>query len=188
MSQLAQDAPKSELVAAHVDSMTRDELVALARQEDRSVASIVRRALAAYLDEHTHTQRRRRDMSDVTGFIDVPSGRRLEESRTTIRVLPRASDKALASARRTWPQSDAADFDRDGKLFRDKATGVAYRRVPGDPQAGGGRGDIATWFISADDWGDGIVYLQRADDPGSVVTQDVGEIGGRRETAQDVMR
>jgi predicted transcriptional regulator len=50
MSQLAQDAPKTELIAAHVDEMTRAELLTLARREDRSVASIVRRALREFLD------------------------------------------------------------------------------------------------------------------------------------------
>ena len=50
MSQLAQEAPKTELIAAHVDEMTRAELLALARMEDRSVASIVRRALREFLD------------------------------------------------------------------------------------------------------------------------------------------
>jgi predicted transcriptional regulator len=51
MSQVAQDdAPKTELIATHVDELTRAELLALARTEDRSVASIVRRALREFLD------------------------------------------------------------------------------------------------------------------------------------------
>ena len=50
MSQLAQGAPKTELIAAHVDETTRAELLTLARREDRSVASIIRRALREFLE------------------------------------------------------------------------------------------------------------------------------------------
>jgi hypothetical protein len=125
-------------------------------------------------------------MSEAPYFIDVPSGRRLEELKTTIRVLPRATPKARAKARRTWPEADAGDFEPEGKLFRDKGTGVVYRRVGGDPQAGGtAREDVSTWFISADDDGDGIVYLLAEGSPGSVVSTEVGEIGGRPAAAHE---
>ena len=66
---------------------------------------------------------------------DVPTGGLLEESKTTIRNLPRASAKAIQKARGTWPEAKSDDFEREGKLFRDKATDTLYRRVPGDPQA-----------------------------------------------------
>jgi hypothetical protein len=121
--------------------------------------------------------------------IDIPSGGKLEAKKMSIRVLPRATDKAVANARRTWPEATAADFERTGKLWVDKATGIAYRRVAGDPEAGGtGRADVAVWFISGDELGDGIVYLQKADAPGSALTEEIGEVGGRRMTAQDVLR
>ena len=74
-------------------------------------------------------------MSDMSGFINVPSGRRLEELKTTIRVLPRATAKALEKARRTWPEARANDFERKGKLWVDEGSDIAYRRVPGDPLA-----------------------------------------------------
>ena len=48
MSQLVQDDRK--LVGAHVDREVREKLLALARREDRSLASIVRRALARELE------------------------------------------------------------------------------------------------------------------------------------------
>jgi predicted DNA-binding protein len=38
------------LVAAHLDREQRDRLAALARTEDRSIASILRRAIAAELE------------------------------------------------------------------------------------------------------------------------------------------
>jgi predicted transcriptional regulator len=50
MSQLAQDAPKTEFIGTHVDELTRDELIALARREDRSMSWVLRRALTAYLE------------------------------------------------------------------------------------------------------------------------------------------
>jgi predicted transcriptional regulator len=50
MGQLAQDAPKTEFIGTHVDTRTRAELVAMAREADRSVSWILRRALTAYLE------------------------------------------------------------------------------------------------------------------------------------------
>ena len=98
----------------------------------------------------------------------------------SIRGLPRASTKALTQARKTWPEARADDFEVEGKLFRDKATGTLYRRVPGDPALGGvGRDDASTWFVSYHEAGDGIVYLIEADSPGTVYSVVQGEIGGR---------
>jgi hypothetical protein len=48
MSQFVQEDRK--LVGAHVDREVREKLLALARREDRSLASIVRRALARELE------------------------------------------------------------------------------------------------------------------------------------------
>lgn len=112
---------------------------------------------------------------------NVPTGRQLTEEKMSIRALPRASVKSLERARKTWPESQADDFEREGKLFRDKGSGTLYRRVRGEPEAGGaGRDDISTWFVSYDEAGDGIVYLIAADNPGAVTHSVVGEIGGRR--------
>ena len=128
--------------------------------------------------------------SESPFFIDLPSGGRLAGTKKMlIRVLPRATDKAVANARRTWPEAKADDFERRQKLWVDKATGIAYRRVSGDPMLGGAdKEDIAVWFISGDEDGDGLVYLQKADEPGTVLTQDVGSVGGRRMTSTDPLR
>lgn len=56
MSQVAQDAPKTEFVGTHVDEMTRAELLAVARREDRSVSWVLRRALTAYLERDNETE------------------------------------------------------------------------------------------------------------------------------------
>jgi hypothetical protein len=72
------------------------------------------------------------------GWIDVPQGRVLEEERATIRGLPRASAKALAQARKMWPEAQAQDFEKVSKyVWADKASGRRYRRLGGDPVAGG---------------------------------------------------
>jgi len=49
MSQIVQDDRR--LVGAHVDLEVREQLLALARREDRSLASIVRRALTRELEQ-----------------------------------------------------------------------------------------------------------------------------------------
>jgi predicted transcriptional regulator len=50
MAELAQDAPRDEFIGAYVDTLTRAELLALARREDRSLSSVIRRALREFLD------------------------------------------------------------------------------------------------------------------------------------------
>ncbi len=106
----------------------------------------------------------------------------LEDEKMSVRTLPRASAKALERARRMWPEARAEDFEKATKYhWRDKATGNLFRRVPGDPQAGGVAKDIDVWFLSGDELGDGIVYLLAADAPGSVVSSKVGSIGGYAE-------
>jgi hypothetical protein len=56
MSQIAKDSgSQRKLVGAFVDADQRRQLVELARQEDRSVSAIVRRALAAELERKHET-------------------------------------------------------------------------------------------------------------------------------------
>ena len=50
MTQLAPDAPATVFVGAHVDDGTRDQLRALAREEERSISAILRRALRHELE------------------------------------------------------------------------------------------------------------------------------------------
>lgn len=124
----------------------------------------------------------------MTDLWNLPTGRQFKETAMAVRTLPRVTPKTLERARKTWPESRAEDFEREGRLFRDRGSGVLYRRVPGDPQTGGaGREDVATWFISADEAGDGVVYLIAADDPGSVTHSVVGEIGGRVAAAHEAV-
>ena len=88
--------------------------------------------------------------------------------------------------KKTWPQARAEDFEPVGKTYIDRASGVAYRRVPGDPQLGGaGREDIDVWFVSHDPLGDGIAYLRADNNPGYVVSVVQGEIGGRPATSHE---
>jgi len=57
MSQVVQDAPKTEFIGTHVDTLTRAELLALARGKDRSVSWVLRQALAAYLERGQDDER-----------------------------------------------------------------------------------------------------------------------------------
>lgn len=50
MGQLVQDDHKTRLVGAQVGEELREQLMALARREDRSLASVVRRALERELE------------------------------------------------------------------------------------------------------------------------------------------
>ena len=50
-------------------------------------------------------------MSESPWFIDPLTGRRLEKETMSVRVLPRATPKAIERARKAWPQADAGDFD-----------------------------------------------------------------------------
>ena len=63
--------------------------------------------------------------------------RRLEETKATIYTLPKATRRAVERARRTWPEAQLEDFQREHKNFVHKETGVRYRRVPGDALLGG---------------------------------------------------
>jgi hypothetical protein len=58
MGQIAQDKDRV-YIGAQVDRRQRDELIRLARQRDRSVSSIIRRALAAELEREPKPQRGR---------------------------------------------------------------------------------------------------------------------------------
>lgn len=50
MSQIAPDPPATVFIGAHVDHGTRDQLRALAREEERSISAILRRALRHELE------------------------------------------------------------------------------------------------------------------------------------------
>jgi hypothetical protein len=39
----------------------------------------------------------------------------------------------ILEAERQWPRANAQDFERIGKLYRDKASGLEYKRVSGAP-------------------------------------------------------
>jgi predicted transcriptional regulator len=55
MSQIAPERGTTVFIGAHVDHGTRDQLRALAREEERSISAILRRALRHEL-ERTHTE------------------------------------------------------------------------------------------------------------------------------------
>ena len=104
------------------------------------------------------------------GTMDMPEGRRVEGPphrpgyMGEVRSLPQATDDAIKYAARTWPQGRAEDFDVDGRVWTERATGIRYRLVHGNPLAGIGLdGDTssADLFVAADD----SLWFLRRDEP-----------------------
>ena len=63
-----------------------------------------------------------------------------------------------------FPQANADEFEHDGKIWRDRATGVEYVPVPGAPLASGHPKDLhIAAFIIVDGR---LVFLRRRDDDG----------------------
>ena len=50
-----------------------------------------------------------------------------------LRSMPRATDDAIKYAERNWPQARPEDFERDGRRFVERATGIEYDLVHGNP-------------------------------------------------------
>ena len=100
-------------------------------------------------------------------MIDVPVGRKLEGSPARkgylgeMRPMPKATGEAIKYAARQWPQGRADEFDRDGRTWTDRATGVVYKLVHGSPLQGDDE-DAADLFVVEDDV---IWFLRRADRP-----------------------
>src|SRR5688500_2462930 len=56
MSQIAPEHRATTFVGAHVDHDTRDQLRALAREEERSISAVIRRALRHELERVNETE------------------------------------------------------------------------------------------------------------------------------------
>lgn len=84
----------------------------------------------------------------------VSQGRRLATAPTgvygTIRELPPATDEYVRQARRHWNERDADDFSQSGKTWHERSTGIAYRRVPGNPFLGDSRTSTVNCFLVVD--------------------------------------
>jgi len=117
--------------------------------------------------------------------MDMPDGRRLEGSphkpgyMGEVRSLPKATEDAIKYAARSWPQGRPEDFDHEGRVWTNRATGTVYRLVHGNPLAGLGLdGDtsVADLFVVEDDT---IWFLRRAEQPVSKSVS-LGTVGGMR--------
>ena len=75
----------------------------------------------------------------IFGYGDVPYGRKLEDGGHPNHIGGvgdglDVNPETLDDARQSWPEASAADFERTGRrMWRDRATGVEYRRVRGCP-------------------------------------------------------
>ena len=141
MAQIVQDDRR--LVGARVDPQVREQLFALARREDRSVSSVVRRALVREIErDHRRGGSMDNDVIDSFALGDAPTSRRLptadlKRASSIWGLTPRDAWR-LRQARRHFVEAHADDFDRDGRDFVDKATGTRYRLEKIRPDAGRG--------------------------------------------------
>jgi hypothetical protein len=130
------------------------------------------------------------DQDPVTVFGSLPVGRRLEQPDRpanyagTMRVLPQADKDSITFARRHWPEAKEQDFERQGKAWVDKATGVEYKRVrfnplvTTDPKTTG----VSTFIVTDDS----LIFLRKADEPAPVAERLVlGEVGAREVTGKE---
>ena len=96
-----------------------------------------------------------------------------------VRSLPKADEESVKFALRTWPQGRADSFDRAGRVWTERATGIVYKLVRGNPLAGWDTdtgADAADLFVVEDD---SIWFLRRIDRP-DTRSVSVGTIGGVR--------
>ena len=120
----------------------------------------------------------------IFGYGDVPYGRKLEDGGHPNHIGGvgdglDVNPETLDAARQSWPEASAADFERTGRrMWRDRATGVEYRRVRGCPLARLGSpvgSPVAVFYFS-----DGRFYfLARADQPQGE-SRRLGEVGVAR--------
>jgi hypothetical protein len=116
-------------------------------------------------------------------FGTLPSGRRLEQVEGKpagwlgeISVLAPATDDTVKAASRHLQQASADDFERDGRVWTDKASGRHYRLVHGQPLAAQRPDRLADLFLVVD--GCLLFLVREGAEPEEVV--EVGTVGGRR--------
>ena len=71
------------------------------------------------------------------GVMDMPTGRRLdrpprEDWIGEVRSQPHADYETIKYASRSWPQGRAGSFDRSGRVWTERATGIVYKLVRGN--------------------------------------------------------
>ena len=98
--------------------------------------------------------------------IGFPFGRKLPGGPPSgwigeIRSLPKATDDTIKYASRMSPQGRPKDFERDGRRYVERATGIEYELVRGNPLFSDNP-EAADVFLSADG---SLWFLRRVDRP-----------------------
>lgn len=111
-------------------------------------------------------------MSRVLENLGVISGRKLDGGQSgvgTIYSPDAATPERVAAARRHYKEAAWADFDEREGYYVDRASGLLYRKVPGDPLLGFDRDSAKEIsFFTITDAGQ-LLFLQRpGGGPGSV--------------------
>jgi hypothetical protein len=89
-----------------------------------------------------------------------------------IRSLPKATDDTIKFATRMWPQGRPEDFERDGRRYVERSTGVEYHLVHGNPLFGDDP-EAADLFLSED----GSLWFLRRNDRPEARSQWMGTMG-----------
>jgi hypothetical protein len=115
--------------------------------------------------------------------MDYPTGRKLDEPPRgrvgVVRVLPEATSDSIAFCSRHWTRAQEREFNADGKVWTDRASGTAYERVPGNPlfAADPTKASVDAWFVS-----DGnLIFLRRVGQERTTTTP-LGSVSGWRAT------
>jgi hypothetical protein len=99
-------------------------------------------------------------------LLGYPAGRKLSGGAPAgwigqLRPMTPATDETIKLASRTWPQVWAEGFDRDGRRYVERNTGIEFQLVHGNPLAGDDP-DVADCFFAEDD---ALWFLRRVDRP-----------------------
>ena len=127
--------------------------------------------------------------SQLADYQGAFVGGRLEADRSREGVIDdgnRAWPERVVEARRQWPEAQAEDFeqlDKRGRLFRDRATGVEYRRVRGAPLldlSSPSSAAISCFFVRGQEPGE-LIVLKPADHK-EATSYYIGHFGGSKVT------
>ena len=112
--------------------------------------------------------------------LGFPEGRRLAPSAPSgwvgeIRASTRATDDTIKYAARIWPQVQPDDFDREGRRYVERATGIPYQLVHGNPMMADDAA-VADCFFAED----GSLWFLRRADRSEARSQYMGTVSGRQ--------
>jgi hypothetical protein len=109
----------------------------------------------------------------------LPFGRKIDADRPgdylgTVRTLAPADAETVRAARRFFIEAKEDDFDREGRVWVDRGSGLRYRRVDGAPLAASDPRRQASLFAVVDG---SILFLPHEGEQARVEVVEVGTMG-----------